>query len=476
MVPLLFALAASAACHAGLTSSAKPIPCIREAAANKPVVAVIGGLDGNDAYAELIRKEVLSAKGRYSLLAVPVANPEKAALQFPPPGPAYAKNTESHYLWRWLGAHGPDQVIIVGSDPAHLAEALSANKVAGVGTIPARVVEAKPGFLKGLDVKPSEAHEELTRRLARSPLEVARQLAIPYGHELKEPVYIPAVALIGRIRLGEIEDVERITAPYFNKQMNSLEKPTSSHFSGHLVFAELAGRTQKPRYVELVRAAADMAFEADGTPKEAMPLHNEMSDSVFMGTPILAAAGKLTGEQKYFDMALRHFRFMQKLDLRPDGIYRHSPLDEAAWGRGNAFPALGLAWTLEYMPNNAEILAAYKNLMEALTRYQDDDGMWREVIDLPGSYPELSATSMIAVAMNMGIRHGWLPATRYQPLVARAWNAVKARVASDGQLIDVCESTGKQKNVQAYLDRRAILGLDPRGGAMALLIATEMAR
>ena len=104
------------------------------------------------------------------------------------------------------------------------------------------------------------------------------------------------------------------------------------------------------------------------------------------------------------------------------------------------------------------------------------DLMWREGIDLPGSYQELSATSMIAVAMNKGIRHGWLPAGKYKPIVARAWNAVKARVASDGQLIDVCESTGKQKNVQAYPNRRAILGLDPRGGAMALLIATEMAQ
>lgn len=477
MFPLLFALtAASASCHVGLTSSAKPIPCVREAAANKPVIAVIGGLDGSDGNAELIRKEVASAKGRYSLLAVPIANPEKAALQFPPQGLAYAKNTESHYIWRWLGAHAPDQVIIVGADPAHLAEALSANKVAGVGAIPARVVEVKAGFLKGIDAKPSEAHREIIRRLARTPQEVARQLAVPYGHELKEPVYIPAVALIGRLRMGETEDIERIVGPYYNKQVNSLEKPTSSHFSGHLVFAELAERTKKPRYIELVRAAADMAFEANGTSKEAMPLHNEMSDSVFMGTPILAAAGKLTGEQKYFDMALRHFRFMQKLGLRADGIYRHSPLDEAAWGRGNAFPALGLAWTLEYMPKNAELLTAYKNLMEALVRYQDADGMWREVIDLPGAYQELSATSMIAVAMNKGIRHGWLPAGKYKPVVARAWNAVKARVGSDGQLIDVCTSTGKQKSLQAYLDRTAILGLDPRGGAMALLIATEMSQ
>ena len=65
MIPLLFALTAAASCNVGLTSSAKPILCIRESAANKPLVVVIGGLDGSDASAELIRKEVASAKGRY---------------------------------------------------------------------------------------------------------------------------------------------------------------------------------------------------------------------------------------------------------------------------------------------------------------------------------------------------------------------------------------------------------------------------
>ena len=70
-----------------------------------------------------------------------------------------------------------------------------------------------------------------------------------------------------------------------------------------------------------------------------------------MAIPLLAKAGKLTGDRKYFDMAARHVAFMQKLVLRPDGLYRHSPLTDAAWGRGNAFPALGLALALSDFPN-----------------------------------------------------------------------------------------------------------------------------
>jgi rhamnogalacturonyl hydrolase YesR len=101
--------------------------------------------------------------------------------------------------------------------------------------------------------------------------------------------------------------------------------------------------------------------------------------------------------------------------------------------------------------------------------------MWREVIDRPGAWPELSATAMIGTAMLRGVRHGWLPAGEYQPRIDRAWKAVAARAAPDGVLIDVCEGTGKQKQAGDYLRRAALLGRDPRGGAMALLFATEMA-
>ena len=51
--------------------------------------------------------------------------------------------------------------------------------------------------------------------------------------------------------------------------------------------------------------------------------------------------------------------------------------------------------------------------------------------------------------------------------------AVRARIAPSGRLVDVCTGTGKQTSLEAYLDRPAILGMDDRGGAMALLIATE---
>ena len=41
--------------------------------------------------------------------------------------------------------------------------------------------------------------------------------------------------------------------------------------------------------------------------------------------------------------------------------------------------------------------------------------------------------------------------------------------------MDVCTGAGKQKSFRDYLDRKAILGTDDRGGAMALMVSVKLA-
>ncbi|MGH9661534.1 MAG: hypothetical protein ACRD96_23505, partial [Bryobacteraceae bacterium] len=182
---------------------------------------------------------------------------------FPPPGEAY--RNEAQYLWRWIAMHAPDLVVEVreGPGPAFTKDGELVRALEAEGSIPALRATIPRGadLLSALGTRrgPSRARREMQKRVARSPAEVARQLAVHYGHNLEEAVYIPAVALIGRLRLGALEDVERIVAPYFSGAKPSLgPKPTGSHLSGHLVFGELFERTRKPRYLDLVRAAADM--------------------------------------------------------------------------------------------------------------------------------------------------------------------------------------------------------------------------
>ena len=161
---------------------------------------------------------------------------------------------------------------------------------------------------------------------------------------------------------------------------------------------------------------------------------------------------------------------------RPDGVFVHATDGPFAWGRGNGFAALGLIETLaaapEGHPSRARLLEVYRRHMAGLKAQQAPDGMWRQVIDEPGSYREETATAMILSAMARGVRRGWLDRS-YRTAVERAWRALAAHVADDGSLVDVCTGTGSGPTRRYYLDRAAVNGPDDRGGAMALLASIE---
>jgi rhamnogalacturonyl hydrolase YesR len=121
------------------------------------------------------------------------------------------------------------------------------------------------------------------------------------------------------------------------------------------------------------------------------------------------------------------------------------------------------------------MLSQYRAHISAMIAHQDEMGMWHQVVDHPESYREFTVTCMTTFAIVRGLREGWLDKKQYEPVVHRAWHAIKRRIGPNGQLIDVCAGTGKQKSYRDYLDRPAILGKDDRGGAMALMVATEIA-
>jgi len=476
----------------GLTSTGVRIEAqiVSASSASAPTVMVIGGMRGDQDSARAVTREVSRFEAAGSnrairLIAIPMANPGGAALAFPPTGAAYRENTEAHVLWRWIALQGPDLVLIAGEQDSGLAAALSQNAVAGIGKIPARRVAATETALTTAlaqrEIPRSEARQEIERRRQRSPREVANELGKVYGQEFNELTYIPGMGLVGRIRLGNVPEVQNIVAQWVDgPRAGTPGRPVSGNIAGYLVFGELAERTKDPRYVQMVKDAASVGFTETGEMKESMGSSNGMSDGVFMSIPILGKAAKLTGDRKYCDMALRHLRFMQAMDLRPDGLYRHSPTSEdTAWGRGNAFPAIGLALTLTDCatdhPAFAPMLQEFKKHIEKLAPFQDQFGMWHQVIDEPGSYAEFTATAMIGISMLRGVRNGWLDAATYQPRIDAAWRAVSTRISSTGELIDVCESTNKQPTFQDYLKREAIMGKDIRGGGMAILFSTELA-
>lgn len=54
-------------------------------------------------------------------------------------------------------------------------------------------------------------------------------------------------------------------------------------------------------------------------------------------------------------------------------------------------------------------------MMEKLKDTQDENGMWKQVVDDISMWEETSGSAMFAYAMITGVKKGWLPAEEYGP-------------------------------------------------------------
>ena len=218
----------------GLTAKGGTIRAaiVRGSSDSAPVVALVGGLSGEDASSRAVMQAIdefdkqPQAKRPYTLIGICDRESEGSTLVFPPTGVAY-RSTRSHVLWRWIGIHAPDLVPSPAPTPQAPA-ALSDHPVAASAAfrrarITARLLQAIPQT-----IVESEARREINGRRRRSPRQLADELSRVFGQDFEQFTYIPGMALIGRLRLGQTADVERRGAPYVNGSKELARPPNSS--------------------------------------------------------------------------------------------------------------------------------------------------------------------------------------------------------------------------------------------------------
>ena len=141
--------------------------------------------------------------------------------------------------------------------------------------------------------------------------------------------------------------------------------------------------------------------------------------------------------------------------------------------------AAGMAELLRSLPkNNAgrdRIMKGYTTMMASLLQYQSADGMWRQLIDDPESWPETSCTGMFTFAMITGVKNGWLDAATYGPAARKGWLALIAYIDANADIREVCEGTNKKNDRLYYLNRKRLTG-DLHGQAPILWCATALLR
>ena len=154
----------------GLSTTGAPIDAVvvPGRSASSPTVLLVGGLQQPDQSSDAVTREAATFeqlpqnRRAFRLIAIARANPDAQPLQFPPSGVAYREHIESHVLWRWVGTHAPDLVLVAGPD-AGLVDALSQNVVIDVGRIPARRVDASTRLLQSVTARARAASPSRAR-------------------------------------------------------------------------------------------------------------------------------------------------------------------------------------------------------------------------------------------------------------------------------------------------------------------------
>src|SRR5436190_1974391 len=207
------------------------------------------------------------------------------------------------------------------------------------------------------------------------------------------------------------------------------------------------------------------------------------ADDLYMSVPYLARMGKLTGETKYFDFAIKQVeQFNKYIYDATTGLYFHTYFNDenmngvARWGRCNGWVALAQVELINNLPANhpkrPELIKLLLRQVVGFSRYQDTSGMWHQLLDKTESYLESSVTAMYVYTVAKAVNEGWIN-KRFITIAQRGWDALAKKVSPDGQIPDICIGTSVEEDISYYFNRPKELN-DTHGLGAFLMAGAEM--
>ncbi len=182
------------------------------------------------------------------------------------------------------------------------------------------------------------------------------------------------------------------------------------------------------------------------------------------------ALSMATGDMRFMDEAVRLMDHIEKIHRDPaDGLLRHASLHGnalgAKWGRGNCHALMGAFYMLFFAPDMPEnlrqrVIHFIDRTGEGLLMCQTENGLWRNVLDHPGSGEETSCSVMFTLIFAYGIRNGFFPAEKYRDMVLKSGKALKSRFWHGWGCAN-CRATFPAADLQFYLRRPLNMSILP---------------
>ena len=253
--------------------------------------------------------------------------------------------------------------------------------------------------------------------------------------------------------------------------------------------ADVYALDPRPEYrAYLDRAAAYVSSGQmrlpDGTLARAVPRSVTLwADDLYMSVPFLARMGRITGDSRYFDDAIRQVEAFNRYLYDPaEGIYFHCWYGDercngvAHWGRCNGWLMMAQVELLSQLPadhpKRAELIGLLHRQVAGIARYQDAGGMWHQVLDRPDSYLESSCTAMFTYGIARAVNEGWIN-PGYLSVARNGWQGLSTRIDSEGRVADICIGTGISDDIAFYYNRPRRLN-DIHGLGAVLMAGVEI--
>jgi rhamnogalacturonyl hydrolase YesR len=211
------------------------------------------------------------------------------------------------------------------------------------------------------------------------------------------------------------------------------------------------------------------------------------TDDMYMGIPFLIQSALLAQDEKekkmWFDDAARQIiGFTKRTQNKATGLYRHGQYSEREapilhWTRAQGWATFAMAEVLTYLPKNHAlydtIQTIFTNHLRTCLTFQQENGLWHNVIDKPETFLETSGSALLVFGLARGLNIGVLDKKEFEAAAIKGWEGLKTQIEADGTVHNIIVGTGISEDVN-YYHHRALADDDSHGQIGLFFGAMEM--
>ena len=201
-------------------------------------------------------------------------------------------------------------------------------------------------------------------------------------------------------------------------------------------------------------------------------------DDLYMSVPYLARRWAITGNEKYQTDAIAQVKnftgylYNDKNELMYHCRYHNlNRTGVAHWGRANGWMVLGQCELLDKLPDGHPDKNFLKDVLIkhllGLAKFQNERGLWHQLIDKSDSFEETSCTAMFCYGFAHAINAGWLEDI-YSSVAIAAWDGLLKYIDNEGYVDNVTTGFNIRQDLPYYYNRPIEKGGDHGLGAVIL--------